>query len=168
VKIQRPLPIIMGESTRVQQVFQNILSNAIKFMDKPKGLIQIACVRENGYWKFSITDNGPGIEERHFTKIFQIFQTLSARDSYESTGIGLTIVKKIVEMHGGKIWLESKVGIGTTFYFTFPVRREDLTDEHVSHVDNREEHGRHGIALLNPENLNGIGEQSADPQARHL
>jgi PAS domain S-box-containing protein len=168
VKIQRPLPIIMGESTRVQQVFQNILSNAIKFMDKPKGLIQIGCVRENGYWKFSITDNGPGIEERHFTKIFQIFQTLSARDSYESTGIGLTIVKKIVEMHGGKIWLESKVGIGTTFYFTFPARREDLTDEHVSHIDNREEHGRHGIALLNPESLNGIGEQSADPQARHL
>lgn len=125
VKIQRPLPIIKGETTRVQQVFQNLMSNAIKFIDKPNGRIEVGCVRENGHWKFSVADNGPGIEERHFTKIFQIFQTLSARDEYESTGIGLTIVKKIVETYGGKIWLESKVGKGTTFYFTVPVHRNN-------------------------------------------
>ncbi len=125
VKIHRPLPIIMGERTRVQQVFQNLLSNAIKFMDKPQGVIEVGCARENGHWKFSVADNGPGIEERHFAKIFQIFQTLSARDSYESTGIGLTIVKKIVEMHGGKVWLESQLGSGTTFYFTFPAHEKN-------------------------------------------
>ncbi len=120
VKIDRPLPIIIGETTRVQQVFQNLVSNAIKFMDKPQGLIHIGCERENGHWKFSVADNGPGIDERHFSKVFQIFQTLSPRDDFESTGIGLTIVKKIVEMYGGKVWLESKVGEGTTFYFTVP------------------------------------------------
>jgi len=120
VKIHRPLPIIIGETTRVQQVFQNLVSNAIKFMDKPQGLIHIGCERENGHWKFSVADNGPGIDERHFSKVFQIFQTLSPRDDFESTGIGLTIVKKIVEMYGGKVWLESKVGEGTTFYFTVP------------------------------------------------
>ena len=125
VKIQRPLPTIQGENTRVQQVFQNLLSNAIKFMDKPQGVIEVGCERENGHWKFKVVDNGPGIEERHFAKIFQIFQTLSARDEYESTGIGLTIVKKIVEQYGGRIWVESQVGTGTAFYFTFPAHHKN-------------------------------------------
>lgn len=120
VKIASPLPVVVGEETRLQQVFQNLLSNAVKFMDKPNGEISIGCERENGHWKFSVADNGPGIEEKHFTKVFQIFQTLAARDEFESTGIGLTIVKKIVELHGGRIWLESEVGKGTTFYFTLP------------------------------------------------
>lgn len=162
VEIQRPLPIIMGESTRVQQVFQNLLSNAIKFMDKPQGVIRIGCTRDNGCWKFSVADNGPGIEERHFTKIFQIFQTLSARDSYESTGIGLTIVKKIVEMHGGKIWLESKVGVGTTFFFTFPARREDLAHEQAEELEGGERRGGRGLSLLGPESLNGMSAQNTD------
>ncbi|MER3524383.1 MAG: hypothetical protein C4326_10020 [Ignavibacteria bacterium] len=120
VKIQRPLPTIVAETTRMQQVFQNLLSNAVKFMDKPQGVIEVGCVRENGQWKFHVADNGPGIEERHFNKIFQIFQTLSPRDEHESTGVGLTIVKKIIEMYGGSIWVESKVGEGTTFHFTLP------------------------------------------------
>ncbi|MEO8166941.1 MAG: PAS domain S-box protein [bacterium] len=120
VKIQTHLPMIIGEKTRLQQVFQNLLSNAVKFMDKPEGVVEIGCERENGHWKFSVSDNGPGIEERHFGKVFQIFQTLSPRDDFESTGIGLTIVKKIVETNGGRIWLESKVGTGTKFYFTWP------------------------------------------------
>jgi PAS domain S-box-containing protein len=167
VKIHRPLPMIMGESTRVQQVFQNILSNAIKFMDKPKGLIEIGCTRENGHWKFNISDNGPGIEERHFTKIFQIFQTLSARDSYESTGIGLTIVKKVVEMHGGKIWLESNVGVGTTFFFTFPVRREDMTNGEAAQVEIGNGSGGRGLNLLGVESLNGMIEQNMDATEGH-
>ncbi|MBX2991194.1 MAG: PAS domain S-box protein [Bacteroidetes bacterium] len=120
VQIASPLPVVVGEETRLQQVFQNLLSNAVKFMDKPNGKIRIGCERENGHWKFSVADNGPGIEEKHFAKVFQIFQTLAARDEFESTGIGLTIVKKIVELHGGRIWLESEVGKGTTFYFTLP------------------------------------------------
>ncbi len=120
VKIQRPLPMIMGETVRLQQVFQNLLSNAVKFMDKSEGVIEVGCQRENGHWKFSVSDNGPGIEERHFGKVFQIFQTLSPRDDFESTGIGLTIVKKIVETYGGRIWIESKIGEGTKFLFTLP------------------------------------------------
>ncbi len=120
VRIQHPLPMIIGEKTRLQQVFQNLLSNAVKFMDKPEGVIEVGCERENGHWIFSVSDNGPGIEERHFGKVFQIFQTLSPRDDFESTGIGLTIVKKIVETYGGKVWLDSKVGSGTKFYFTWP------------------------------------------------
>lgn len=120
VSIGNSLPTVMVEPTRIQQVFQNLLSNAIKYMDKPEGEIRIACVAEGRQWKFSITDNGPGIEQQHFEKIFQLFQTLAPRDRVESTGVGLTLVKKIVEMYGGRIWIESKVGEGSTFFFTLP------------------------------------------------
>ncbi len=118
VTVESELPVITCEETRITQVFQNLLSNAVKYMDKPKGRIGINCIEENEYWKFSVTDNGPGIEEKHFERIFKIFQTLSSRDEYESTGVGLTVVKKIVEMYGGRIWVESEVGKGSTFFFT--------------------------------------------------
>jgi signal transduction histidine kinase len=121
VTIEDNLPTIIVEETRIMQVFQNLLSNAVKYMDKPEGLIRIGCAVEDGFYRFSVSDNGPGIEQRHFERIFKIFQTLSSRDEFESTGVGLTVVKKIVELYGGKIWLESKVGEGTTFFFTFPV-----------------------------------------------
>jgi signal transduction histidine kinase len=120
VSVENPLPTIMAERTRIQQVFQNLLSNAIKYMDKPEGKIRIACGAEGTHWKFSISDNGPGIESRHFEKIFQLFQTLAPRDRVESTGVGLTLVKKIVEMYGGRVWIVSKVGEGSTFFFTLP------------------------------------------------
>lgn len=120
VSIVNFLPTVMVEPTRIQQVFQNLLSNAIKYMDKSEGAIRIACVAEGRQWKFSITDNGPGIEQQHFEKIFQLFQTLAPRDRVESTGVGLALVKKIVEMYGGRIWLESTVGRGSTFFFTLP------------------------------------------------
>jgi signal transduction histidine kinase len=100
-------------------------------MDKPQGQIQIGCAEENGFWKFSVTDNGPGIEEKHFEKIFQMFQTLSSRDDFESTGVGLTVVKKIVESHGGRIWLESKVGEGSTFFFTLPKQEMGVIDANL-------------------------------------
>jgi len=120
VSIVNSLPTVMTEPTRIQQVFQNLLSNAIKYMDKPKGEIRIDCLAEGRQWKFSITDNGPGIDQQHFEKIFQLFQTLAPRDRVESTGVGLSLVKKIVEMYGGRIWLESTVGQGSTFFFTLP------------------------------------------------
>jgi PAS domain S-box-containing protein len=114
------LPTVLAEPTRVQQLFQNLLSNAIKYMDKPQGLIRIGCAPLDGMWRFSVADNGPGIEARHYEKIFQLFQTLAPRDRVESTGVGLALVKKIVELYGGRVWLESVPKQGSTFYFTLP------------------------------------------------
>jgi two-component system sensor kinase FixL len=114
------LPTLHIHGSRIQQVFQNLLDNAIRFMDKPRGAIRIACTGEEKVWKFSVSDNGPGIDPHHFGRIFQIFQTLTPRDRMESTGIGLAIVKKIVEEHGGRIWVESTPGLGSTFFFTLP------------------------------------------------
>ena len=114
------LPTIRTEKTRIQQVFQNLLSNAIKYMDKSQGEIRVDCVSAGEDWEFSVSDNGPGIDARHFKRIFQLFQTLAPRDKVESTGVGLALVKKIVEMYGGRIWLESKSGEGSTFFFTLP------------------------------------------------
>jgi two-component system sensor kinase FixL len=120
ITIENPLPTVMTDPTRIQQVFQNLLSNAIKYMDKPEGKISIACSREGRQWKFSVTDNGPGIKQQHFGKIFQLFQTLAPRDRVESSGVGLALVKKIVEMYGGHVWVESTVGEGSVFFFTLP------------------------------------------------
>jgi PAS domain S-box-containing protein len=118
--INAGLPAVSGEPTRIRQLFQNLLSNAIKYMDKEHGLIRVGCTEEPDAWRFFVGDNGPGIEEKYFDRIFQIFQTLAPRDETESTGVGLTVVKKIVECHGGRIWVESRVGEGATFLFTLP------------------------------------------------
>jgi two-component system, LuxR family, sensor kinase FixL len=120
IKVQAGLPIIKGERIYVEQIFQNLLSNAVKFMDKPEGKIKISCKAIEGFWEFSVKDNGSGIDEKYFNKIFMIFQTLQPRDKFESTGVGLSIVKKIIETNGGKIWLTSEVKKGSTFYFTIP------------------------------------------------
>jgi len=131
ITIENELPVVECEQTRIIQVFQNLLSNAVKYMDKPKGQIKVGCVEENGFWKFSVADNGPGIEEKHFEKIFQIFQTLFPRDEIESTGIGLSVAKKIIEMYGGKIWVESEVANGSTFFFTFPRTRDVVKNDRL-------------------------------------
>ena len=128
MEIENELPTVLCEQTRIMQVFQNLLSNAVKYMDKPRGQIKVGCVTDNGYWKFSVSDNGPGIEEKDFEKIFQIFQTLVPRDEFESTGIGLTLIKKIVESYDGKIWVESKPGEGSTFFFTLPKQKSEVVD----------------------------------------
>jgi len=120
VEIDTDLPTIISEKTRITQVFQNLMSNAIKYMDKPEGTINIGCEEDGASYKFYVRDNGPGIAEKYFERIFKIFQTLHAKDQYESTGVGLTLIKRIVEMYGGKVWLESEVGNGCTFYFTLP------------------------------------------------
>jgi len=121
VKVENELPRVFCEETRIHELFQNLLDNAIKYVDKPVGRVAIRCTREDLYWKFSVSDNGPGIDEKYHEKIFQIFQSLHSRDEIEGTGIGLTIVKKIVELHGGKVWVESEKGSGATFLFTLPV-----------------------------------------------
>jgi two-component system sensor kinase FixL len=120
VKVNRNLPTVSYDRVRLQQVFQNLLSNAIKFLDKPKGLLEVIFKEDDSFYYFSVEDNGPGIENAHFKKIFQIFQTLRSKDDYESTGIGLSIVKRIVELNGGSISVSSEVGVGSTFSFTIP------------------------------------------------
>lgn len=123
VQVETHLPQIWCEKTRIAQVFQNLVSNAVKYIDKPAGRIQIGAAEHENDWEFYVRDNGPGIDKKHFQKIFQIFQTLNPRDEIESTGVGLTSVKKIVEMYQGKVWLDSEIGVGSTFYFTLPKNR---------------------------------------------
>lgn len=120
IRVDDPLPTVMCEPTLLHEVFQNLLDNAVKYMDKPNGEIRIGCARENAHWTFSVADNGPGIDEVYFEKIFEIFRTFSHSDGVESTGIGLALVKKIIERKGGRIWVESEPGRGTKFLFTFP------------------------------------------------
>jgi len=121
VEVENRLPSVLGEKTRLEQLFQNLVSNAMKYMDKEQGEIKIACMQEEDAWRFRVSDNGPGIEEKYFGKIFQIFQTLAPRDEVESTGVGLSLVKKIVELNGGRVWVESRVGEGSSFLFTLPM-----------------------------------------------
>ena len=125
ITIESRLPVVVGESTYITQIFQNLLSNAIRYIDKPQGYIRIDCESTEREWRFSITDNGPGIDEKYFDKIFQIFQTLGMRKDVDSTGIGLALVKRIVEKWGGKIWVESTIGHGSTFFFTIPKIRSE-------------------------------------------
>ncbi len=122
VIVKDRLPSILCGKTGIEEVFLNLLGNAVKYIDKQEGMVRIACTDENGFWKFSLSDNGKGIEEKYFDKIFQIFQTLSSGEEEDSTGLGLTIVKKIVTNHGGKVWVKSQVGQGSTFFFTLPKR----------------------------------------------
>lgn len=121
VRIEYPdqLPTLFDEKIKLHEVFQNLISNAIVHNDKEKVEVKITCQDKGTHFEFAISDNGTGIKEEHFDKIFGVFQTLQSKDKQENTGIGLTIVKKIIEQHGGKIWVESEFGKGTTFRFTW-------------------------------------------------
>lgn len=114
------LPTVMGDPIQMRQVFQNLLSNAVKYLDKPEGDVRVDCRDTGDFWQFSVTDNGQGIEARNYDRIFHIFQTAQSHSDSDSTGIGLTIVKKIVELSGGSIWVESTPGQGSAFFFTWP------------------------------------------------
>jgi PAS domain S-box-containing protein len=116
INILNKLPIVKGDKIRFQQLFQNLIDNAIKFSNKEKGFINIDFKDNNSFYKFSIKDNGIGIQKKHFENIFKIFQSLEKAKN--SSGIGLSMVKKIVNIYKGEIWLESKIEKGTTFYFT--------------------------------------------------
>ncbi|QCE41519.1 PAS domain-containing sensor histidine kinase [Psychroserpens sp. NJDZ02] len=116
IKSLNILPNIKGDKTKLQQVFQNLISNSVKFIDKEKGSIVIDVEDLKSHYKFSIKDNGIGIDKKYHDKIFKIFHSL--KKSKDSSGIGLSIVKKIVNLHEGEIWLDSEPNVGTTFYFT--------------------------------------------------
>lgn len=119
------LPTVIADKTQLVQLFQNLISNAIKFRREELPQIQITAELEDKAWLFSVTDNGIGIKSQYIERIFQIFQRLHTRREVSGTGIGLAICKKIVERHHGHIWAESEPGIGTTFYFTIPHLTED-------------------------------------------
>jgi signal transduction histidine kinase len=120
VEIEGKLPVVMFEEHYAKQLFQNLISNAVKYMDKPEKEIRIGCVEDKLKFTFSVSDNGIGIEERDFERIFKIFQTVEPYEESKSSGVGLSIVKKIVNRYGGKIWVESKIGKRSTFFFTIP------------------------------------------------
>jgi two-component system, chemotaxis family, sensor kinase Cph1 len=103
------------------QVFQNLLGNALKFRSERPLEIEVGARQESRFWRLWIKDNGIGFDPIKQDKIFQLFQRLHSRQKYEGTGIGLSICKKIIERHGGKIWVDSIPGIGSTFYFTLPL-----------------------------------------------
>ena len=115
-----PLPVIIADGSQMTQILQNLMSNAIKFRGKSPIHIHVSGENKSDKWVFSIRDNGIGIEPKNFERIFVIFQRLHKRDEYEGTGIGLAVCKKIIQRHGGKIWVKSELGKGSTFYFSIP------------------------------------------------
>ncbi|PKV66475.1 sensor histidine kinase [Pontibacter ramchanderi] len=120
ITIGAGMPQIYTERVHLHQVFLNLISNAIKYHNRKDGRIDITCQEAENFYTFSVSDDGPGIEPEYHERIFVIFQTLQERDAVESTGVGLAIVKKIVEHHGGNIWVASSPGQGATFSFTWP------------------------------------------------
>ncbi len=120
-----PLPTIMADPTQLMQLFQNLIGNAIKFRSDKVPEIHVGASRLEDEWLFSVRDNGIGIDPQFSDRIFVIFQRLHTRDEYPGTGMGLAICKKIIECHRGRIWVESQLGEGATFYFTIPVGGRD-------------------------------------------
>lgn len=113
-----PLPVIKGDPTQIMQLLQNLITNALKFHGREPPKIHVSAADLGGHWKFGVSDNGIGIDPSHQKQIFHLFKRLHSNSEYPGTGIGLSICKRIVERHNGKIWIESEPGIGSTFYFT--------------------------------------------------
>jgi light-regulated signal transduction histidine kinase (bacteriophytochrome) len=116
------LPIIMADENQMVQLLQNLISNAIKYRSRQPPVIHLSAESQEQQWLFGVRDNGIGLDVKYAERIFVIFQRLHTQEEYSGTGIGLAIAAKIVERHGGRIWVESEVGKGSTFYFTLPKR----------------------------------------------
>ncbi len=116
-----PLPEVMADSTQLTQVFQNLVVNGIKFHGEETPKIHISAEKKAREWIFSVQDNGIGIDPQYSEKIFEVFKRLHKKEEYPGTGIGLAVCKKIIERHGGRIWVKSELGKGATFYFTLPM-----------------------------------------------
>ena len=114
------LPVVTSDAFHLVQVFQNLLANAIKYRRNETPMIHVGVRQKPGEWEFLVRDNGMGIDERDFDKIFHMFQRLDSRAGHAGSGIGLASCRKIVERHGGRIWVESETGKGSTFIFTIP------------------------------------------------
>ena len=114
------LPRVKGDQTQLVQLFQNLIGNALKFMRDARPAVHVGARLDAGEWVFSVSDNGIGIDQKYTERIFAIFRRLHHRDEYPGTGIGLPICQKIVERHGGRIWVTSEPGKGSTFFFTLP------------------------------------------------
>jgi light-regulated signal transduction histidine kinase (bacteriophytochrome) len=119
-----PLPTVMGDEIQLIQLFQNLIGNAVKFRREERLQVHISAVPRENEWVFSISDNGIGMESEYFERIFTLFQRLHSKSEYPGTGIGLAVCKKIVERHQGRIWVESTLGVGSTFHFTIPRTRQ--------------------------------------------
>jgi PAS domain S-box-containing protein len=118
IEIQNPMPEVIYPPVRLEQVFQNLIVNGIRHFGKQKGKVVVSCTSQDQYWCFRVWDDGQGIKKQHFVRIFEMFQSLNPKTSPDSTGIGLSLVKKIVEQNGGKVWVESEYGEFTCFNFT--------------------------------------------------
>jgi light-regulated signal transduction histidine kinase (bacteriophytochrome) len=115
-----PLPTVPADEVQLAQLFQNLIENALKFRGEAPPRIHIGAKETDTGWQFAVRDNGIGFEQKYADRVFVLFQRLHTREEYTGTGIGLAICQKIVERHGGRIWVESEPGEGTTFYFTLP------------------------------------------------
>ena len=124
------LPTVMADRSQLLQVFQKLLGNALKFAGDAAPVVRITAERHGRDWVFAVRDNGIGIDGKYSERVFQIFQRLHPQDEYEGTGIGLALCEKILRRHNGRIWLASKPGEGTTFFFNLPAA-EEKTSERV-------------------------------------